>query len=97
VVIFLGEMLFVPDIMGYLDVSLLLELTPTESARRLYEMPAGESFDPKFTAQYLEKEGGRYSAYLERNGVGQRVDIRIDANRPTGFRYADEPSPPVDA
>lgn len=97
VVIFLGEMLFVPEIMDILDVSVLLELTPTESTRRLYEMPAGESFDPKFTAQYLEKEGGRYHAYLEHNAVATRVDIRIDANRPAGFRYAEESPAPADA
>ncbi len=97
VVIFIGEMLFVPDVMEFLDVSALLELTPTESTRRLYEMPAGESFDPKFTAQFLKKEGCRYHAYLERHAVGQRVDLRIDANRPSGFRYVDEVPPPMDA
>lgn len=82
IVLTLAEMLFVPPVRDFLDVSILLEVSKTETTRRLYEMPPGEAFDPKFTEQYMAGQGGRYREYLERHDVVRRSTLRLDANRP---------------
>lgn len=82
IVLVLAEMLFVPPVRDFLDVSILLQVSPTETTRRLYEIPPGEAFDPKFTEQYLAGQGGRYREYLERHDVVRRSTLCLDANRP---------------
>ena len=54
---------------------------PGETPRGVYEIPPGERFDPKFTRQYLSREGRIYQAYLERHHVRERASLRVDANR----------------
>ncbi len=85
IVLVLGEMLFAPPVRDRLDVSVLLEVAPRETTRRLYEIPEGEPVDAKFTDQYLAGQGGRYRAYLEGNQVEQRSTLIVDANRPRAF------------
>jgi hypothetical protein len=81
IVLVLGELLFAPPVRERLDVPILLEVSPRETTRRLYEIAAGEAFDAKFIRQYLAGQGGRYRDYLERNQVLQRSTLSIDANR----------------
>jgi hypothetical protein len=82
IVLVMGEMLFAPPVRDALDVSILLEVSPAETTRRLYELPPGETFHPKFLAQYLAGQGGRYRDYLERFQVLRHSTLGIDANRP---------------
>ncbi|HUJ73653.1 MAG TPA: hypothetical protein VL359_02300, partial [bacterium] len=91
VVLVLGEMLFVPPVRELLHLAVLVEVTPGETARRLFELPEHEPFDPKFTTQYMEKEGARYRGYLERNAVREGADLHVDGNVPLAFRLADLP------
>ena len=85
IVLLLGEMPFVPPLRDKLDALVLLEVSPRESARRLFELPEGETVDPKFTAQYLAAEGKHYKTYLETHHVREAATVRIDANRPHAF------------
>jgi hypothetical protein len=89
VLLLFGELLFTPGVADRLDLSILLEVSPEETTRRLYEIPAGETFDSKFSEQYMSREGAIYKAYLERNGVRERASLRIDANREGAF-FLDE-------
>jgi hypothetical protein len=89
VLLLFGELLFTQGVADRLDLSILLEVSPEETTRRLYEIPAGETFDSKFSEQYMSREGAIYKAYLERNGVRERASLRIDANREGAF-FLDE-------
>ena len=75
---------FAPPLMGLFDVTVLLETSPQETTRRIYEIDE-QSFDAKFTGQYLAHEGRTYERYLERNSVRERVSLRVDANTPGTF------------
>jgi hypothetical protein len=85
VVVLLGEMPFVPPLRDCFDVTVLLELSPEEAARRLFEIPEGEKGDPTFTEQYLAAEGRVYGNYLAAHHVVEGASVRIDANRPRAF------------
>jgi hypothetical protein len=85
VVLLFGELLLVPEVREALHLSVLLEVAPDETTRRLYELPAGERFDPKFTAQYQKREGGLYEDYLQRYRVREQASLRVDANRAGAF------------
>ena len=91
VVLIFAEMVFTAEIAGLLDVSILLEVSPGETARRLYEIPAGQIFDPKFTAQYLAHEGRAYRNYLTAGGVAKKATIRINAEVPQLFTLVQHP------
>ena len=91
VVLIFAEMLFTAEIAGLLDVSILLEVSPGETARRLYEIPAGQRFDPKFTAQYLAHDGRPYRDYLLASGVAEKATIRISAEVPQVFTFLQHP------
>lgn len=95
VLLLIGELLFTAPVADALHLSVLLEVSPDETTRRLYEMPSGEKFDPKFTEQYLSREGHIYQDYLERNRVRERVSIRVDANREGAFRLDEREGRPL--
>lgn len=81
IVLVLGELLFAPPVRDCLDISILLEVSPRETTRRLYEIADGQAFHEKFVQQYLAGQGGRYRDYLERHQVVQHSTLSIDANR----------------
>lgn len=85
VVLVFAERLFTQELSDAFDLAILLEVSPEETARRLYEIPAGERFDPKFTEQYLQRDGRIYQDYLRLNRVRERASIRVDANREGAF------------
>jgi hypothetical protein len=85
VLLVLGEMLFAPPVVDLLDLRVLLDVSPAETTRRLYEIPRHEAFDAKFEAQYLAHEGRLYNEYLQRFDVLRRIDCHIDANHPGAF------------
>lgn len=86
IVLMFAELLFTPEVAGSLDLSILLEVSPEETTRRLYEIPPNEErFDPKFTEQYMKREGRIYQDYLRRNQVREKAGIRVDANRSSAF------------
>jgi hypothetical protein len=85
VVLLFAELLFATEVAEALDLSILLEVSPEETTRRLYEIPDGERFDAKFTAQYLSREGRIYQDYLQRNRVRERASVRVDADHPGAF------------
>ncbi|MEE8395335.1 MAG: hypothetical protein V3S29_04715 [bacterium] len=85
-VLILGQALFIPAITRLLDFSILVEVSPDETTRRVYEIDPEQPFDPKFTEQYLRREGGEYRAYLERNNVVEGVSIRVNAEHAGAWR-----------
>lgn len=80
-----GEMPFLPPLQDMLELSILLEVSASETTRRLYNILDGEPFDGKFTRQYMEHEGGIYRGYLENNKVESRADFRINAEKRMAF------------
>lgn len=82
VVLLLGTMILIPAITEKLDSSVLLEVSIQETTRRVYEIPASETFDEKFLTQYLAHEGGRYKSYMEAHKVKQNATLRVNAERP---------------
>jgi hypothetical protein len=95
VVLAFAEMLFVPEVRALLDLSILLDVSPKETTRRLYEMPDDEEFDPKFIEQYLAHDGKAYGEYLRTYRVEAQVDVRIDANRRSAFTLLGQGRPLV--
>lgn len=85
VLILFSDTLFIPPISHGLDLFVLLEVSDQETTRRLYEIPEGENFDPKFTNLFMEREGKFYNEYLRDNQVLQHAGIRIDANHEHAF------------
>ncbi len=81
ILIVFAELLFIRPISELLDMSILLEVSPEETTRRLYEIPGGERFDPKFTEQYMKREGRIYAGYLADHKVKENVMIRVNANQ----------------
>ena len=73
-----AEMLFVQPLQPWLDAHLLLELPPEEQTRRAYEIPPYQSFDPKFTQQFLKSEGAYYQNYLQHHRVQKLQPISIN-------------------
>ena len=82
VVLLLGETILIPAITEKLDLSVLLEVSLQETTRRMYEIPASETFDEKFVTQYLAGEGGRYKSYMEAHKVKQNATLRVNAEQP---------------
>ena len=95
VLLIFGEMLFIQEIHQALDLSILLEVSPEETSRRLYEIPTRETIDPMFIDQYLTREGSVYREYLKRNQVEKRVAIRIDANHGEALNFIELDHPPL--
>ncbi len=95
VVLVFAELLFTTELAEALDLAILLELAPEEATRRLYEIPTGERFDPRFTQQYLSREGRIYQDYLARNRVRERASVRIDANHAGAFFLAEREGGPL--
>lgn len=85
ILILFSELLFIPIVTEMLDLSVLLEVSDEEVTRRLYEIPAGERFDPKFTEQFLMREGKVYGDYLTNHRVVEQATLRVDANREQAF------------
>lgn len=85
ILLVMSEMLFTLPLPEYFDLKILLDVSPAESTRRLYDMPMDDSIDSKFVEQYFLHEGKRYRDYLITNAVEQSVDFYIDANSPNGF------------
>ena len=95
ILICFGEMPFRPPFTDVIDLDILLELSPQENTRRLYEIPAGETFDPKFIEQFLLREGKVYQQYLETHDVLRRAAIRVNANSENAFYLSDPDSGPA--
>ncbi|MEE8177553.1 MAG: hypothetical protein V3T65_06130, partial [Acidobacteriota bacterium] len=91
IVVILAERLFTQEILSLLDYSILLEVSPRESTRRIYEIPEAQEFDEKFEAQYLAKEGRAYKNYLHAHSVSANVLVRINAER-SGSLYLNHPA-----
>lgn len=87
VVLAFGEMPFRSELRPLFDLTILLETTPEETTRRIYEIDES-GFDAKFTEQYLTHEGRVYRRYLEDEAVPAWVDLRVDANTPDVFTLA---------
>lgn len=85
VVLVLGETVFQKALRETMHLAILIEVAPEETARRLYEIPDGETFDDRFTQQYLEHDGRRYSEYLSQHQVVAAAEIHISANSPLKF------------
>ncbi len=85
VVLIIGERVFVQPVSETLDVRILLEMSPRETARRLYEIPEVQPFEEKFVTQYLDHQGGRYKEYLEDFRVEKEATIRISAEKEGQF------------
>lgn len=85
VLLVFSELVFTQELAQAFDLAILLEVSPEETARRLYEIPADERFDPKFTRQYLERDGRIYQDYLRQNRVRERASIRVNANQEGAF------------
>jgi len=84
IIVALGEMILAPPLMGLFDLTVLLENTPDETARRVYEI-AEQGFDPKFTEQYVAHEGKAYVRYLDQHAVRERATFRVDSNTPGAY------------
>jgi hypothetical protein len=85
VVIVLGQALFQRAIRDKLHLAVLVEVGASETARRMYGIPEGQTFDPDFTRQYLAKDGQGYEEYLKQNQVVSLADIHVDGNSPRWF------------
>lgn len=85
VVVIIGERVFVQPISETLDARILLEMSTRETARRVFEIPAGQPFEEKFITQYLAGEGGRYRDYLAAFRVAEEATIRISAEKEKRF------------
>lgn len=91
VVVVFAEMLFRPPLREFLDLAVLLEVSAEETTRRMYEIPPEEQgLDPRFTEQFLAREGKMYWEYLTHERVAERADIRVDANQAGAFQPAPE-------
>ena len=64
--------------MPFLDFKILIDISPKETARRLYEIEQGTNFSEKFVEQYMEKEGSRYKTYLDAIQAQNMIDIVVD-------------------
>ncbi len=95
VLIVFAELLFVPAISEILDIAVLLEVSPEETTRRLYELPTGERFDPKFTKQYLKREGRVYRQYLRDNRVEEQATLRVNANKGLAYLLSERKPAPL--
>jgi hypothetical protein len=95
VLLVFAELLFTPAVSDHLDLAILLEVSPEELTRRLYEIPSGERIDPRFTDQFLVREGHIYQEYLRANRVVEHAALRVDANHPHAFHFSTEPGPPL--
>jgi hypothetical protein len=95
VLLLFGEQVFAPEIAEAADVSILLEVSPEETTRRLFEIPPGQPFDAKFTAQYLSREGRVYADYLQRNRVRERASVRVNADQEGAFQLQEEAAAPL--
>ena len=93
VLLMFAEMLFTPMIAQASDLRVLLELSAQETTRRLYEIPAGERFDPKLSEQYLAREGKVYQDYLGKIAAVARASIRVDANQDNTFYFSEAEAP----
>ena len=94
VLIVFAELLFIPTVAEILDITVLLEVSPEETTRRLYEIPTGERFDPKFTRQYLKREGRVYRQYLRDYRVEEQATLRVNANKDLAFIFSEgNPAP----
>ena len=82
VVLLFGEAVFHRALRPLLDLAVLVEVDPSETARRDYEIPEGEAFDEAMTQQYLEKDGRAYAQYLEANQVVKLADLHVNGNSP---------------
>ena len=78
ILILYSELLFMEDIVQFLNYSILFEMDSNEIIRRLYEFPHESRVDEFFTNQFLKKEGKIYFDYLEDNQVPTRVDRIFD-------------------
>ncbi len=85
IVLVLGEAVFQRAIRDLLHLAVLVEVGAAETARRLFEIPDGETFDEAFVEQYLERDGREYNEYLAQNQVIARADLRIDGNSAKRF------------
>lgn len=84
VLIAFGEMVLAPPLIELFDVTILLENTPAETTRRVYEID-DDRFDAKFTEQYLQREGKAYERYLAEYRVREFAMLRVDANTPGAY------------
>ena len=95
ILIVFAELLFIPAVSEVLDITVLLEVSPEETTRRLYEIPTGDRFDAKFTAQYLKREGRIYRKYLRDNKVEEKASLRVNANKELAFRLNEPTQAPL--
>lgn len=80
-VVVLGQTLFHPALLEYLDFSILLEISGREATRRAYEIPQSQDFEEHFVTQYMEREGAAYGLYLSTHSVEKSVSARVNAER----------------
>ena len=85
VVLVLGETVFQRSLRETMHLGILVEVSPEETARRLYEIPEGEEIDKRFIQQYLDHDGRLYQRYLTHNQVVANADIHISADSPRKF------------
>ena len=95
VLIVFAELLFIPAVSEILDIAVLLEVSPEETTRRLFEIPTSEQIDPKFTRQYLKREGSVYRQYLRENRVEEQATLRVNANKGLAFFLSERKPVPL--
>ena len=86
VLLLIGENVFHRAIRQHIHVAILIEVAASETARRLYGVPEGESFDAALVQQYQERDGKQYQRYSEANQVVDGASMRVDGNSPRSFK-----------
>ncbi|MDH4121404.1 MAG: hypothetical protein OEV94_06860 [Deltaproteobacteria bacterium] len=85
-VIATGEMMFFEPFRSRLALGYLVEVTPKETTRRLFELGEDGTFDETFVQQYMTHEGARYQAYMEKERVKSWASRRVSGEHPGVFR-----------
>ena len=81
-----GTTVFLPEFEKLIDLRFLLELSEKTATARMFALDERENFDKSFIETYHQKEGKRYSDYLEKYEVQKQIDYRINFENFNAFR-----------
>ncbi len=81
-----GTTVFLPEFEKLIDLRFLLELSEKTATARMFALDERENFDKSFIETYHQKEGKRYSDYLEKYEVQNQIDYRINFENFNAFR-----------
>ena len=83
-----GERLFTDELLNKFDYKILLDISPLEITRRLYEIDSDMKFTDTLVEQYLEKEGSEYNKYLKTVKDSKVLDIILDGENQFTFHIS---------